>query len=89
MLLTKSAKKLKSVGRTLLRIVSWPARWIVSFLFNECEITIWYDPTKKTQYNFKWVDKCESKHLKGRLASGEPFELKTQEAFNFQIKKVK
>ena len=40
-------------------------------------------------YNFKWLEKCEPKHLKGKLTSGEPFELKTQDAFNFQIKKVK
>lgn len=89
MLLIKKEKKLKSVGKTLLRIVSWPARWIVKFLFHEWEITIWYDPSKKTQYNFKWVEKCEEKHLKGRLVTGEPFELKTQKAFNYQIRKVK
>ena len=89
MLLTKSEKKLKSVGKILLRTVSWPVRWIVSFFFNEWEVTIWIDPQKKTEYHFKWLDKCEPKHLKGRLVSGEPFELKTQDAFNYQIKKVK
>jgi hypothetical protein len=89
MLRTKSVKLLKSVGKTLLRIVSWPFRWIVSLFFNEWEITIWYAPVKKTTYNFKWVEKCEAKHIKGRLTSGEPFEMKTQEPFNFQIKKVK
>lgn len=89
MLLIKSEKKLKSAGKTLLKIVSWPVRWIVSFFFNEWEVTIWIDPQKKTEYHFKWLDKCESKHLKGRLVSGEPFELRTQEAFNYQIKKVK
>ena len=89
MLLIKSEKKLKNAGRTLLKIVSWPVRWIVSFFINEWEVTIWIDPQKKTQYQFKWLDKCESKHLKGKLTSGEPFELKTQEAFNYQIKKVK
>jgi hypothetical protein len=89
MLLTEKGKKLKSAGRILLKIVSWPLRWIVSFLFNEWEVTIWYEPQKKTIYNFKWVDKCEAKHLKGRLISGEPFELKTQQPFNFQVKKVK
>ena len=89
MLLIKSEKKLKSAGKILLKIVSWPLRWIVSFFFNEWEVTIWIDPQKKTEYKFKWLDKCEPKHLKGKLVSGEPFELKTQEAFNFQIKKVK
>ena len=89
MLLTKSGKKLKSAGKILLKIVSWPLRWIVSFFFNEWEVTIWIDPQKKTEYQFKWLDKCEPKHLKGKLISGEPFELRTQEAFNYQIKKVK
>lgn len=89
MLLTKSGKKLKSAGKILLKIVSWPLRWIASFFFNEWEVTIWIDPQKKTEYHFKWLDKCEPKHLKGKLISGEPFELRTQEAFNYQIKKVK
>ena len=89
MLLTKSGSKLKKIGSTLLRIASWPLRWIVKFFINEWEVTIWIDPQKKTQYQFKWLDKCEPTHLKGRLISGESFELKTQEAFNFQIKKVK
>jgi len=80
---------LKSVGKTLLRIVSWPAQWIVNKFINEWEVVIWIDPQKKTSYNFKWLDKCEPKHLKGRLVTGEPFELKTQEAFNYQIRKVK
>lgn len=89
MLLTKSGKKLKSAGKILLKIVSWPLRWIASFFFNEWEVTIWIDPQKKTEYHFKWLDKCEPRHLKGKLISGEPFELRTQEAFNYQIKKVK
>lgn len=89
MLAIKSEKRLKSAGRILLRIVSWPVRWIASFFLNEWEVTIWIDPQKKTFYNFKWLEKCEPKHLKGKLTSGEPFEMKTQEAFNYQIKKVK
>lgn len=89
MLRTKSVKLLKSAGRTLWKIVSWPFRWIVSLFFNEWQVTIWYDPVKKSTYKFKWLEKCESKHIRGRLVSGEPFEMKTQEPFNFQIKKVK
>ena len=46
-------------------------------------------PAKEDRVLIKWLDKCEPKHLKGRLVSGEPFELRTQEAFNYQIKKVK
>ena len=89
MLLIKKEKKLKSAGKILLRIVSWPVRWIASKFINEWEVVIWIDPQKKTSYNFKWLDKCEPKHLKGRLVTGEPFELKTQDAFNYQIRKVK
>ena len=89
MLAIKSEKRLKSAGKILLRIVSWPLRWIASFFLNEWEVTIWIDPQKKTFYNFKWLEKCESKHLKGKLTSGESFEMKTQDAFNYQIKKVK
>ena len=89
MLLIKKEKKLNSAGKTLLRIVSWPVRWIANKFINEWEVVIWIDPQKKTSYNFKWLDKCEPKHLKGRLVTGEPFELKTQDAFNYQIRKVK
>ena len=89
MLLIEKEKKLKSAGKILLRIVSWPVRWIVNKFINEWEVVIWIDPQKKTSYNFKWLDKCEPKHLKGRLVTGEPFELKTQDAFNYQIRKVK
>lgn len=89
MLLTKSVKKLKNVGNILLRIVSWPVLWIVKKFKPEWEITLWVDPSKKTVYNFRWVEKCEPNHVKGKLVTGEAFELKTQDAFNFQIKKVK
>ena len=89
MLLIKKGKKLKNVGKILSKIVFWPLHWIVNKFKNEWEVTIWVDPSKKTVYNFKWLDKCEPKHLKGKLVSGEPFEMKTQDAFNFQIKKVK
>ena len=87
--LIKSEKKLKNAGKILLKIVSWPVLWIAKLFVNEWEVTLWVDPSKKTVYNFKWLEKCEATHVKGKLTSGEPFELKTQDAFNFQIKKVK
>lgn len=89
MLLTKSGKKLKKIGQILLTTVSWPLRWIVKKFKPEWEVTLWVDPAKKTVYNFKWLEKCEPTHVKGKLATGEAFELKTQDSFNFQIKKVK
>ena len=87
---------MKKIGQTLSTIVSFVSRWTAKpfiwfwkLFFNEWEVTIWYDPSKKTKYNFKYISKIDPKTLKGRLTSGEPFELKTQEPFNFQIKKVK
>ena len=80
---------MRRIGTLLLKIVLWPFSWLVKLFVNEWEITIWYDPLKKTAYHFKWVEKCDPTHIKGRLVSGEPFELKTQDAFNYQIKKVK
>ena len=87
---------MKKIGPTLSKTVSFvghliakPFIWFWKLFFSEWEVTIWYDPMKKTAYNFKYISKIDSKTLKGRLVSGEPFEMKTQEPFNFQIKKVK
>lgn len=87
---------MKKIGPTLSKIASllgrWTAKpfiWFWQLFLNEWEVTIWYEPSKKTAYKFKYISKVDSKTLKGRLTSGEPFELKTQEPFNFQIKKVK
>lgn len=85
----KKEKKLKRLGTLLLKLVLSPFSWLVKLFTNEWEVSIWYDPLKKTVYNFKWIEKCEAKHIKGRLVSGEPFELRTQDAFNYQIRKVK
>ena len=86
---TKNESKLKKIGSYFSDVTSSIFNWIASLFTNEWEISIWYDPLKKTVYNFRWVEKCEAKHIKGRLVSGEPFELRTQEAFNYQIRKVK
>ena len=88
---------MKKIGQILLttvssvgRLIAKPFVWSFKYLFvNEWEVTIWYDPQKKTQYNFKLISKMTSKHLKGKLVSGENFELITQEPFNYQIRKVK
>lgn len=96
MQLTKSEKKQNKILIALsksvsyvLRLIAKPFKWFIALFRNEWEVTIWIAPKDKTFYNFKWLEKCEPKHLKGRLVSGEPFELRTQEAFNFQIRKVK
>jgi len=85
----KKESKLKRIGTILSKIVLSPFSWIVKLFLNEWEISIWYDPLRKTVYNFKWVEKCTPTHIKGRLVTGEPFELRTQDAFNYQIRKVK
>lgn len=85
----KSERLLKKIGKILLTIVSWPYHWIVKLLSREYHITIWYDPAKKSTYEFKSIETCEPKHLKGKLVTGEKFELKVQEPFNYQIRQVK
>ena len=87
---------MKKIGQTLSKIASFLGRliakpfiWFWSLFFNEWQVTIWYDPAKKSVYDFKYISRIDAKTLKGRLTTGEPFELKTQEPFNFQIKKVK
>jgi hypothetical protein len=88
---------LKQIGKTLSKTASSVLRWIVKpfvwlwvkYFVNEWEVTVWYDPSKKTIYHFKSISIIESTHLQGKLVTDEPFELKTQEPFNYQVKKVK
>ena len=40
---------------------------------------------KKTEYFFRTINKVSPTHIKGKLASGELFELHTQDKFNYQI----
>ena len=88
---------MKRIGKGLSRIASSVLHWIAKpfvwlwykYFVNEWHVTIWYDPTKKSIYEFKSISIIEPTHLQGKLTSGEPFELKTQEPFNYQIKKVK
>jgi hypothetical protein len=88
---------LKRIGQILsttaflvLRWIAKPFVWLwIKYFVNEWQVTIWYDPVKKSVYEFKSISIITEKHLQGKLTSGEPFELKTQEPFNYQIKKVK
>lgn len=54
----------------------------------EYEVTIWYEPTKQTVYNMKKIEKIDSKTLLGVLVTGEKFEMRVQNDFNFQVKKI-
>ena len=83
----------KILSKTAYSVLQWIAKpfvWLwVKYFVNEWHVTIWYDPAKKSVYHFKSISIIEPTHLQGKLTSGEPFELKTQEPFNYQIKKVK
>jgi hypothetical protein len=63
--------------------------WIVALFSNRYEVTIWYDPLKKTVYEFKYLEEVSPNVLKGRLASKEVFELRTQDKFNYQIRQIR
>jgi len=88
---------LKKIGQILLTTVSSVGRWIakpfvwlwVKYFVNDWEVTIWYDPKKKTCYHFKNISTIQPTHLQGTLITGEAFELKTQEPFNYQVRKIK
>ena len=60
-------------------------RWLKSLFIKEYQVTIWVDPMKKTEYFFRTISKVSQNHIKGKLASGELFELHTQDKFNYQI----
>lgn len=77
--------------------------WILDLLTEEYEITIWF--TKETQINqhglksivygdakvfkLRRLDKLTQTHIKGKDINGNPFEIKTSEPFNFNVKQVR
>lgn len=75
-----------SVGHLIAKPFIW--FWNKNFV-NEWEVIIWYDATKKTSYHFKNIEVITAKKIKGTLTSKEPFELNTQEPFNYQVRKIK
>jgi len=44
---------------------------------------------KKTEYHFRYVETLTPTNIKGKLITGEKFEIRTQEKFNYQVKQVK
>jgi hypothetical protein len=63
--------------------------FLLRLILNEYEVTLWMDPKVKVVYNFKRLSELSPKHIKGRLTSGELFELRTQEPFNYQIRQIR
>lgn len=88
---------MKRIGQILSTTVSSLGRWTVKpfvwfwvkYFVNEWEVTVWYDPKQKTRYVFKNIEIVGPKKLKGKLVTGEPFELNTQDPFNYQVRKIK
>lgn len=88
---------MKKIGQILSTTVSSLGRWIakpfvwfwVKVFVNEWEVIIWLDPQKKTSYEFSHIEIISPKRLKGKLVTGEPFELNTQDPFNYQVRKIK
>jgi len=63
--------------------------WLLKLLLDEYEVTIWVDPKNKSTYSFKKLPEVSANHVKGQLISGEFFEIRTQEPFNYLIRQVR
>lgn len=86
----KIGQILSTTASSLGHLIAKPFVWLwFKYFVNEWEVTIWYDASKKTYYNMKFISIINEKELKGKLSTGELFELKTQEPFNYQVRKTK
>jgi len=54
----------------------------------EYEVVIWYDPSDKTSYNFKKINKVTNTTISAVKTDGQKFDLQVNEPFNYQITKV-
>lgn len=87
--LKKTGKILSTIAYSPFRMIARLWNWIVSLFVDEQVITIWVDPMKKTEYHFRYVETLTPTNIKGKLITGEKFEIRTQEKFNYQVKQVK
>ena len=94
----------QKVQATIIRLV-WYKRiweWIVSLFVNEFELIVWFHSEtqitdrgtkhiKKTEKTFllKKITKKSPKHIIGKDIFGKPFEIKTVEPFDYQIRKLR
>lgn len=76
--------------------------WFIGLFVNEYELIIWFHnetdisqeglkTVRRTRREFllKSISKSNSKHIKGTDAFGKPFEIKTVEPFDYQIRKLR
>jgi len=54
----------------------------------EYQVVIWYEPDKKSVYNFKKIMKLTDTQISAIKTSGEKFDMKVKEPFNYQVTKV-
>lgn len=54
----------------------------------EYQVVIWYEPDKKSVYNFKKIIKLTDTQISAVKTTGEKFEMKVKEPFNYQVTKV-
>lgn len=94
----------QKVQAKIIRLV-WYKRvweWIVSLFVNEFELIVWFHSetqitdrgTKHIQriektFLLKKITKKSPKHIIGKDIFGKPFEIKTVEPFDYQIRKLR
>lgn len=54
----------------------------------EYQVVIWYDAEKKTVYSFKKIIKLTDTEISAVKTTGEKFDMKVKEPFNYQVTKV-
>ena len=54
----------------------------------EYQVVIWYDPEKKSVYSFKKINKLTDTQISAVKTTGEKFDMKVKEPFNYQVTKV-
>lgn len=76
--------------------------WFVGLFVNEYELIVWFHNETdiseeglktirrtKREFLLKSISKSTNKHVKGTDAFGKPFEIKTVEPFDYQIRKLR
>jgi hypothetical protein len=64
--------------------------WVRKMLLEEYHVNIWYDtdPSAKTLYKLKKIEKINNKFLRGVSVEGYPITLSVEVPFNYEVKKV-
>lgn len=62
--------------------------WLKTLFTEEYEVIVWHDPAKRQVYNMKSIQKINQNNLVGVLVTGEKFTMQTQDAFNYQVRKI-